>query len=148
MSRDLVVYVVDNTTNKVMKLFNDKDEDVTMDLFDNGPMSLLCWDSSEEAFEYYRGFPTNCPEEILEIWGNESCVTYYDYCELRALARTPEANLKDWDAMEESGWQTGDPYITHNLMPVFMAKVNMICAAYHKHFIKPGEVYIICAVSY
>lgn len=151
MSRDLIIRVIDNTTQEELRLFNSKDEDITWRIFDNGPMSLLCplMTGEDESFEdYYRGLPPNCPEDLAKEYEDISSVTYYDYCELAALARTPEANLCDWHAMEEADWKPGQPKITYNPMPDFMAKVRLICDAYEKYFIKPGEIYIICEVSY
>lgn len=149
MSRDLMVYVVDNKTNSVLNLYNDKQKVVTDFLFDNGPMRLLIEDRDDEAFVYNRGLPENCPENIKEDWEEyDSVCSWYDYCELAALSRTPEANLKNWDAMEESNWEPGMPYITYNPMPDFMKSVDLILAAYGKYYTKPGEITIICCLSF
>ena len=75
--------------------------------------------------------------------------TYYDYLELRGWAQGDACNHKDWMAMEE----LNDDYIMsepprRNALKDFMEKVNIYLHVYGIYDPRPGEVIIVCEMSY
>lgn len=75
--------------------------------------------------------------------------TYYDYLELRGWAQGDACNHKDWMAMEE----LSDDYIMseppmRNTLKDFMRLVNIYLELFGIYYPVPGEVYIICEMSY
>ena len=82
--------------------------------------------------------------------------TYYDYLELRGWAQGDSCNHKDWMAMEEPDcdeWGKPDNDVMpeppmRNALKDFMEQVDMYLYAYGIYYPKPGEVIIVCEMSY
>ena len=87
--------------------------------------------------------------------------TYYDYLELRGWAQGDICSHKDWMAIEEPDYDyddnvapdCDDNYVVpeppmRNALKDFMEQVNIYLYAYGIYRPEPGEVYIICEMSY
>ena len=83
---------------------------------------------------------------------NESEGTYYDYLELRGWAQGNACDYPDLIAVEESDEYEYDKIVSEppmrNALKSFMEQVNMYLNAYGIYYPKPGEVIIICEMSY
>lgn len=76
--------------------------------------------------------------------------TYYDYLELRGWAQGNACDYKDWMAVEyadDDNDNVFEPPI-RNALKDFIALVNFYLEAYNIWYPKPGDVYIICEMSY
>jgi hypothetical protein len=81
--------------------------------------------------------------------------TYYDYLELRGWAQGDACAHKDWmvaqesdcDKLDESDGVLPEPPM-RNALKDFMEQVDIYLDAYGIYRPEPGEVYIICEMSY
>jgi len=81
--------------------------------------------------------------------------TYYDYLELVAWEGNPRCNQVDWMEVEEEYDENGDlieikpgDLPRRNPLVSFMAQVRAYLNAYGVYYPKPGEVIIVCEMSY
>lgn len=167
MSRELITWVeVKNEKDEwhTLKLFNELEEDVTdRFLFFNYAKEKLC---TREGLTWgLRGFPPNCSSDIMNSFkdcgmGNDlysfdaytSNTTWYDWCELEALSRTPEAWEIDWYAAEEMDvdeLNTAElPKVNHIKEVVERVELLMEMNGIYTYNVKPGDVRIVCHLSF
>ena len=76
--------------------------------------------------------------------------TYYDYLELRGWAQGNACDHKDWTAVEYVVDDNDDAFEppVRNALKEFMVLVNCYLRAYNIWCPAPGEVIIICEMSY
>lgn len=152
MSRDLAVYV--NYEDTLLKINSLLKGEVTEYLWDNEPLDFIFGGYGNSPEIPLRGLPDNCPYEVLEMWkdyANSGLCTWFDFCELSALSRTPEAMLINWDEIEDSGI---DIYNTpknewprYNALKRFVERVELLLELNGIYYPKPGEVTVICCLS-
>ena len=167
MSRELITWVeVKNEKGEwhTLKLFNELKEDVTdRFLFFNYAKEKLC--TTEGLTDYLRGFPSDCSNDIMNSFkdcGTENDIysfeaynratTWYDWCELQALSRTPEAWEVDWYAVDE----TDDEVLKTETLPkinnveevVKRIELLMEMNGIYSYNVTPGEVRIVCFLSF
>lgn len=99
----------------------------------------------EEHPDWFDGSDGSWPYNV-----NEG--TYYDYLELRGWAQGDVCAHKDWMAIEEPDYDYDDNVAPEppmrNALKDFMAQVDTYLYAYGIYYPVPGEVYIICEMSY
>lgn len=167
MSRELITWVEAKNEKgewHTLKLFNELEEDVTdRFLFFNYAREKLC--TSEGLTEYLRGFPPDCSNDIMKTFKEcgtendiysfeayERATTWYDWCELNALSRTPEAWEVDWYAAEEMDDEVLDtemlPKINNVEEVVKRIELLMEMNGIYSYNVTPGEVRIVCFLSF
>lgn len=158
------VYRHNKETNQYEKMaFYDKNGKELYDIFPtrDGMLNQLLVGYNRHGYDFEaigarRGLP-KWYVEILEKkhpdWFDDSDDmdegTYYDYLELRGWAQGDACNHKDWEAMEElDDNDTMSKPPMRNALKGFMEKVNTYLDAYNVYEPKPGEIIIICEMSY
>lgn len=139
MSAELIVYVEHKTDNgwENVNIYDKDGEDVTWRMFDNVAIDALF--DSDDSIVYRRGLPENISDKMEEDWREyESLCTYFDWCELKALSRTPEAVLTDWD---------GNEYSKYNALDGLVRSINLLLECNGIYCSKPYEVRVICCLS-
>lgn len=153
MSRDLVTYVevydAKNNVWKELNLFTNDGKRV--DLFDNEARDIILNNDDENIVGYLRGLPTGFTK--YDEWEDyDSYCTYFDWCELQALARTPEAEVIDWDKMEEEPEKyenvTREKYPRYNALKNYVDTIFLLLNAYGHYYMKPGEARVVCCLSF
>lgn len=166
MSRELLTWIeVKNEEGEwhTLKLFNNKGKDITDNfLFFNYAKEKLCTDRG--LLDILRGFPPNCSNEIMELFKEcgteddfytfeayERETTWYDWCELMALSRTPEAEEIDWEAAEEIEVDEFDnislPRVNYVKEVVERISLLLEMNDIYSYNIVPGDVRIVCHLS-
>ncbi len=93
----------------------------------------------DDSFPYPRGLP----KDIGDSTQNEYCfeedinTTWYDYVELKLLAKTKDAIVKNFD--------TGKKY---NVLNNFVNKIDFVLEANGVYYPNPGDIRIIIGFSY
>lgn len=95
----------------------------------------------DDSFPYLRGLP----KDISDSTQNEYCfeedasasVTWYDYVELKLLAKTKDAIVRNSD--------TGKKY---NVLNNFVDRIDFVLEANGVYFPDPGDVRVIVGFSY
>ena len=75
--------------------------------------------------------PRGWPDDITEDYFSPS---YFDYCELKALAKTKDAISYYWD--EDDGYNVIEDWLTY---------IDFVLDAYGEYYPKPGECRIVFA---
>lgn len=167
MSRELSTWVeAKNEKDEwhTLKLINNAGKDITDNfLFFNYAKEKLC--SRNGLSDMLRGFPPDCSNEIMELFKDcgkggdlysfeayERETTWYDWFELKALARTPEAEEIDWDALEEmDGTVTsGEDVPRVNYVKDVVERISLLLEMndIYSYNIVPGDVRIVCHLSF
>lgn len=149
MSMELVTHVLykqEDGTYKELKIFNDKGEDKTKDIL-WCPCARTKLIDEEDAFDAYRGFFDKAPQELRDYWYVDSDdfgfyrATWYDWCELKALVRTPEALEDNWSNKAEEIVQV-------NFVEKIIPKIFTVLSCYNLEYKNiPGEVIILCILA-
>ena len=171
------VYHRNKETQKYEKMaFYDKDGNELQDIFPtrDGMLNqlLVGYDRYSYNFEdigAHRGLPEWYVDILKEKypdwfdndgWSyNINEGTYYDYLELRGWAQGDICNHEDWEALEkefdydDNAAPDCDNYVVHkppmrNALKEFVEQIGIYLNAYGVYFPKPGEVIVICEMSY
>lgn len=139
------IYRRNAETQKYEKLsFYDKDGKELYDLFPSrdGMLNQLLLGYNRHGFDFdaidvRRGMPD---------WYNDqdSEGTYYDYLELKGWAQGNVCEHFDWMA----DYDEDDEPPKRNALKDFMQLVNIYIELYNIWYPKPGEVIVICEMSY
>jgi len=132
-------------TQKYEKLsFYDKNGKELYDLFPSrdGMLNQLLLGYNRHGFDFdaigaHRGMPDWYADQDSEG-------TYYDYLELRGWAQGNTCEYTDW--MDEYGDEDNPP--KRNALKDFIHIVNIYLELYGIYYPKPGEVIIVCEMSY
>ena len=157
------VYYCNKKTKQYEKLaFYDKDGNELFDIFPSrdGMLNQLLLGYNRHGYDFeaigaHRGVPTwyvNMLKKENPGWFNNKDGwnynpkegTYYDYLELKGWAQGDACNYQDWISEEA----TEDYAPVRNPLKDFMKLVNIYLEAYNIYYPKPGEVIIICEMSY
>jgi hypothetical protein len=150
----------DKDGNKLQNFFPTKDRMLNQLLLD---YNWGAYDLSPIA--YRRGLPDWYLEILKEEhpnWVNDLGVlpfdvsqgTYYDYLELRGWAQGNAREFEDWEEapikveFNDEGEVISGIYPRRNALKDFMAQVDTYLRAYGIYYPAPGEVIIICEMSY
>lgn len=165
MSRELILWVEakDKETNEwnLLKLYNREHKDVTDDfLYLNCARDKMIGSDDDALLSYPRGFPKDCSKEIIERFDSEdglftleqynSCATWYDWCELKALSRTPDAFEIDWFAVEEMSEDISfEDYPKVNYVSKVVERISLLLDMHGcRYSVLPGEVRVVCFLSF
>lgn len=169
MSRELITWVeAKNEKDEwyLLQLFNGYKRDITDEfLFFNYAKEKLCTDGEEGLMDNLRGFPPKCSKEIMDTFTNCGAdddiysfeaykreATWYDWCELKALSRTPEAEEIDWYAVDEMSENEIDvsnlPTVNRIKEVVERIELLMEMNGINSYNVKPGEVRVVCFLSF
>lgn len=88
----------------------------------------------EDAIVPTRGWPDDITEDIQEATEYYFSPSYFDYCELKALAKTKDAISYYWD--EDDGYNVIEDWLTY---------IDFVLDAYGEYYPKPGECRIVFA---
>ena len=86
----------------------------------------------EDAIVPTRGWPDDITEDIQEATEYYFSPSYFDYCELKALAKTKDAISYYWD--DEKGINVIEDWLTY---------IDFVLDAYGEYYPKPGECRIV-----
>jgi len=166
------VYRRNKETQKYEKMaFYDKDGKELNDIFPtrDGMLNQLLVGYNRHGYDFEAiGARRGLPEWYVDLlkeehpdwfdgsdgWSyNVDEGTYYDYLELRGWAQGDVCAHKDWMAAEEPDYDDDDNDVMseppiRNALKNFMERVNVYLNAYSIYNPKPGDVYIICEMSY
>ena len=139
------VYRRNKETQEYEKMaFYDKDGKELNDIFPtrDGMLNQLLVGYNRHGYDFeaigaYRGMPDWYDDQDSEG-------TYYDYLELRGWAQGNACEYIDWMANYDE--EDGPP--KRNALKDFIEQVNMYLYAYGIYYPKPGEVIVICEMSY
>ena len=163
------VYRHNKDTNKYEKLaFYDKNGKELYNIFPtrDGMLNQLLLGYNRHGYDFEDiGACRGLPEWYVDIlkeehpdwfdgsdgWSyNVNEGTYYDYLELRGWAQGNACRYKDWMAMKVSDCDDAaapKPPV-RNALKDFMEQVDVYLYAYGICYPKPGEIIIICEMSY
>lgn len=169
------VYRHNKNTNKYEKLaFYNKDGKELNDVFPSrdGMLNQLLVGYNRQGYNFEAiGARRGLPEWYVDLlkeehpdwfdgssgWSyNVNEGTYYDYLELCGWAQSDTCSHKDWMAIEEPDYcewdESSDDVMPEppmrNALKGFMEQVDIYLHAYGIYYPKPGEIYIICEMSY
>lgn len=157
------VYYYNKKEKQYEKLaFYDKDGNELFEIFPSrdGMLNQLLLGYNRQGFDFEPiGARRGVPEWYVDMlkkenpswfdnnngWNyNPDEGTYYDYLELQGWAQGDTCNYRDW-ANEEAD-ENYTP--TRNPLKDFMRLVGIYLKAYNIYCFKPGDVIIICEMSY
>jgi hypothetical protein len=162
------VHRLNKETNKYEKLdFYDKNGKKLNDLFPtrDGMLNQLLVGHNRQGYDFEsidacRGLPDWFVDTIKEehpdwfdnhdSWAYDTTNgTYYDYLELRGWAQGDTCNFTDWHS-EEYADEDDDMKIPRkrNALKSFIRTVDLFLAAYGIYAPMPGEIIIVCEMSY
>lgn len=145
MGFDAIYSVYHKKNDKYEKLaFYDKHGKEFYDFFPtrDGMLNQLLLGYNRHGFDFdaigaNRGMPNWYSDQNSEG-------TYYDYLELQGWAQGNTCEYTDW--MDECDDEANPP--KRNALKDFMRLVNIYLELYGIYYPKPGEVIIICEMSY
>lgn len=93
----------------------------------------------DDSFPYPRGLPKDISDSTQNEYRFEEDIstTWYDYVELKLLAKTKDAIVRNSD--------TGKKY---NVLNNFVDRINFVLEANGVYFPDPGDVRVIVGFSY
>lgn len=165
------VYRHNQETQKYEKIaFYDKDGNELSSIFPSrdGLLNQLLLGYNRHGYDFeaigaHRGLPEwyvdILKEEHPDWFDNDEWTydvnegTYYDYLELRGWAQGNICEFEDWQDVlriefNEEGEAVSEIYPTRNALKDFMAQVDICLRAYDIYYPAPGDIYIICEMSY
>lgn len=161
MGADFVAYVekkTDGIAYDTVDIYGMDEMPVTQQLWNNTPIDVIFGEGMRsEGIVPRRPLPSNCSEEVDNDWGiyadmdYSSIVTWFDYFELKALARTPEAELYNWDEIEEKHIAIDvipkENWPKYNGLEDFVEKIDLLLRLNSIYPKEPGDIRIICCLS-
>lgn len=79
---------------------------------------------------------------------NPSEGTYYDYLELLAWSTSPKCEHIEYDAYDDENDDSCGISPHRNPLKDFVAQIQVYLDAYNIWYPKPGDIYIVCEMSY